>query len=281
MHTIADKKILMLRPCEIKITRSLRDEKDDTYSLYSLAQSIKTVGIITPLNVAKAEDGSFTLISGERRLLAARAIGLRRVPCILHKAENEVLALFTLCENLQRKNLDFFPEAEYIKQVISKYDLSDTKVALSLGIDKNTLLEKLRLLRLSENLRLVIKECHLSEAHARSLLRLPPEKRDLALEYIIKNNLDAFKTDEYITTILNKNDKPKTQIINEKPPVRKSAIGDIRLFANSLSKLTNTLNNSGIDAFIKRTENERYIEYKVRIIKEEMPKISAEQLKIC
>lgn len=281
MHTIADKKILMLRPCEIKITRSLRDEKDDTYSLYSLAQSIKTVGIITPLNVAKAEDGSFTLISGERRLLAARAIGLRRVPCILHKAKDDVLALFTLCENLQRKNLDFFPEAEYIKQVISKYDLSDTKVAFSLGIDKNTLLEKLRLLRLSENLRLVIKECHLSEAHARSLLRLPPENRDLALEYIIKNNLDAFKTDEYITTILNKNDKPKTQIINEKPPIRKSAIGDIRLFANSLSKLTNTLNNSGIDAFIKRTENERYIEYKVRIIKEEMPKISAEQLKIC
>lgn len=281
MHTISDKKILMLRPCEIKITRSLRDEKDDTYSLYSLAQSIRTIGIITPLNVAKAEDGNFTLISGERRLLAARAIGLRRVPCILHKAEDEVLALFTLCENLQRKNLDFFPEAEYIKQVISKYDLSDTKVALSLGIDKNTLLEKLRLLRLSENLRLVIKECHLSEAHARSLLRLPPEKRDLALEYIIKNNLDAFKTDEYITTLLNKNDKPKTQITNEKPPIRKSAIGDIRLFANSLSKLTNTLNNSGIDAFIKRTENERYIEYKVRIIKEEMPKISAEQLKIC
>lgn len=281
MHTIADKKILMLRPCEIKITKSLRNDKDDTYSLYSLAQSIRTIGIITPLNVTKAEDGSFKLISGERRLLAAKAIGLRRVPCILHKAEDEVLALFTLCENLQRKNLDFFPEAEYIKQVITKYDLSHTQVALTLGIDKNSLLEKLRLLRLGENLQLVIKESHLSEAHARSLLRLPPEKRDLTLEYIIKNNLDAFKTDEYVTNILNENKTTKATITTEKPPIRKSAIGDIRLFANSLSKLTSTLNNSGIDAFVKRNENERYIEYKVRIIKEEMPKISAEQLKIC
>ncbi len=280
MHTIADKKILMLKPCEIKITQSFRSDKSDTYSLYSLAQSIKSIGIITPLNVAKSDDGSFILISGERRLLAAKAVGLRRVPCILHKAKSELLALFTLCENLQRENLDFFKEAEYIKQIITKYNLSQEEVALTLGTDKNTLLEKLRLLRLEENLRLVIKECDLTEAHSRSLLRLPPDKRDNALETIIKNNLDPFKTDEYITSLLSeKQIKPTIQA--EKPPVRKSAIGDIRLFGNSLNKLTKTLNDGGIDAYIKRIENERFIEYKVRIIKEEMPKISAEQLKIC
>ncbi len=281
MHTIADKKILMLKPCEIKITQSFRGDKSDTYSLYSLAQSIKSIGIITPLSVTKADNGDFVLISGERRLLAAKAVGLRRVPCIVHKAKSELLALFTLCENLQRENLDFFKEAEYIKQIITKYNLSQTQVALTLGTDKNTLLEKLRLLRLEENLRLVIKECDLSEAHARSLLRLPPEKRDSALEIIIKNSLDPFKTDEYITGILTKTTDIKTPLKSEKPPVRKSAIGDIRLFGNSLNKLTKTLNDAGIDAYIKRTENERFIEYKVRIIKEEMPKISAEQLKIC
>ncbi len=281
MHTIADKKILMLKPCEIKITQSFRGDKSDTYSLYSLAQSIKSIGIITPLSVTKADNGDFVLISGERRLLAAKAVGLRRVPCIVHKAKSELLALFTLCENLQRENLDFFKEAEYIKQIITKYNLSQTQVALTLGTDKNTLLEKLRLLRLEENLRLVIKECDLSEAHARSLLRLPPEKRDSALEIIIKNSLDPFKADEYVTSLLTERQTKKPPTVNEKTPVRKSAIGDIRLFGNSLNKLTKTLCDSGIDAYIKRTENERYIEYKVRIIKEEMPKISAEQLKIC
>lgn len=281
MHTIADKKILMLRPCEIKITKRVRDEKLDTYSLYSLAQSIKTIGIITPLCVSKSDDGSYNLVSGERRLLAAKAAGLRRVPCILHKAKSEVLALFPLCENFQRENPDFFKEAEYIKETLTKYKLSQDTVALTLGTDKNTLLEKLRLLRLEEDLRLGIKESDLSEAHARSLLRLPPEKRDSALEAIIKNNLDPFKTDEYITNILTEKKTEKPPVINQKPPVRKSAIGDIRLFGNSLSKLTKTLCDSGIDAYIKRNENERFIEYKVRIIKEEMPKISAEQLKIC
>ena len=282
MHTIFDRKIIMLKPCEIKIPLKKTSENNDCYSLYSLAQSVKSIGIITPLTVCKNENGKYVLISGQRRLQAAKIVGLRRIPCIIHKAEESEIAIISLVDNLQRESPDFFKMAEEIKQVMEKYKIPRDEITRKLGISKNALLERLRLLRIEPTLRQIISENKLSESHARSLLRLPPERREESLEHIIKNNLDAQLADEYITHLLGQ-DKPlpKEPQKKEPLPVRKSAIGDIRLFGNSLSKLTGILKDSGIDAYIRRTETDRYIEYKVRIKKEELPKISAEQLKIC
>lgn len=288
MHTIISRKILMLKPKEIKVPLFRTRNVDNGYSLYSLADSIKKTGIIVPLAVRKDDNGRYELIFGERRLKAAIMAGLRRVPCVLHDIDLSTSALFSAVENLQRTGLSFFEEALTIKSIILKFKITHAEMAESLGISKNALLEKLRLLRLEENLRRRIEEAGLSESHARSLLSLPPDKREKCLEKIINENMTALKTESFVDEILNPklNEIRKLPDIKEKnttqkPPYRKSSIGDIRLFSNSLQKLTDTLKTAGIDAFVRRIENERYIEYKVRIKKEEPQRENAEQLKIC
>lgn len=286
MHTIQNRKLLMLRPKDITLPLLRYRKEVNGYALYSLAESIKQTGIITPLSVRKTENGKYELISGERRLKAAILVGLRRVPCVLHEVDAATAAVYSVVENLSRKNLTFFEEAQSIKSIIVKYRITHIEMALKLGISQNSLLEKLRLLRLDENLRRRIEDALLSESHARSLLSLPPEKREKALEVIINENLTALQTEVFINELLNPKPVAKKALAentskSDKAPCRKSAIGDIRLFSNSLQKLTDTLKNSGIDAFIRRTENERYIEYKVRIPKEEPQREIAEQLKIC
>ena len=137
---------------------------------------------------------------------------------------------------------------------------------------------KLRLLKLPHELRERILSAALTERHARALLRLPEDKRSGALDKIIADSLNLTDTENLIEGILN---PPQEQALPESPaPIRKSAIGDIKLFANSLSKLVCTMQNAGIEAHSRKHETDSYIEYKVRINKNaQEPKYS--QLKIC
>ncbi len=281
MHTIQNKKLLMLRPRDIKIPLFRARKCDEGYSLYSLAESIKQSGIIEPLVIRKNENGKYELICGERRLKAAIMAGLRRVPCVLHDIDSSAAAVFSVIENFGRKNLSFFEEAEVIKQIIVKHRITQAEMAQRLGVSNSALLERLRLLRLGDHIRSRIEEAGLSESHARTLLRVVPEKREEVLESLIDRNMTALQAEVYVNEMLSPKPTQAENIVIKKPPQRKSAIGDIRLFSNSLQKLAETLKNSGIDAYTRRTENDRYIEYKVRIKKDEPRSDAAEQLRIC
>lgn len=281
MHTISEKKLLMLRPEELKTSGNQPRKSFDQYELKLLADSISSSGIIQPLAVRKTEDGKYELIAGERRLKAAKMAGLRRVPCVLHKTDDSTAALYAMVENLQRSNLDFFEEAFGIERLITVYGMSQTEVAARLGIAQSTLSNKLRLLRLDEELRGQISSSGLTERHARALLRLPAEKRKSALDCIIAQGMTLKQSETYIEECLNPKPSEATQKNEPEKPFRKSAIGDVRLFSNSLSKLLDTLQNAGIDARSHKYENDKYIEYKVRIKKEQSQILRAEQLKIC
>lgn len=283
MHTIADKKLLMLKPEEIKTSRNQPRKVFDEYDLKHLAESIASSGIIQPLSVRKSDDGRYELIAGERRLRAAIMAGMRRVPCVLHKADDTTAALYALMENLQRSNLSFFEEAEALEKLIMKYGMSQSEVAARLGIAQSTLSNKLRILRLDEDVRQRIYDSGLTERHARALLRLSAEKRQTALDKIIADEMNLAQTEALVKSMLEEAlptpplPIPAEEEKNEKP-LRRAAIGDVRLFSNSLSKLVDTLQSAGINAYSKKYETEKYVEYKVRI-KKEAPK-SADQMKI-
>lgn len=278
MHTITDKKLLMLRPEEIIPAAHQPRKTFDQYDLKLLADSIASSGIIQPLIVRKNELGGYELIAGERRLRAAVMAGLRRVPCVLHKTDDSTAALYSVIENLQRKNLSVFEEARGIEGLIISYGMSQSQVAAGLGIAQSTLSNKLRLLRLSPELQEAIISAGLTERHARALIKLPENLRKAALEHIIAEGMSLNQTEEYVDALL----APTTVEIPEEPkPLRKYSIGDVRLFSNSLTKLLTTLQNAGIDAHSRKYENDKYIEYKVRIRKEEPALAVAEQLRIC
>ena len=278
MYTFSDKKLVMLKPSEIKASPNQPRKSFDEYELKSLSDSIQASGIIQPLIIRKTLDGGYQLIAGERRLKAAMMAGLRRVPCVIHKTDDETAALYSILENLQRSNLTVFEEAEGINRLISEYGISQSEAAARLGISQSGLSNKLRLLNLSDNIKERISSARLTERHARALLKLPEEKREEALDRIIAEGLTVSQTEQYILSIINPKEKP--QVAEQDEPVRKSAIGDVRLFSNSLSKLLSTLQNSGIDAKSRKYETEKYIEFKVRIRKGS-DSDRFKQLKIC
>ncbi|MBQ8741510.1 MAG: ParB/RepB/Spo0J family partition protein [Clostridia bacterium] len=277
MHTFADKKLLMLKPDDIIPNENQPRKVFDTYELQSLADSIAANGIIQPLTVRKTEGGKYSLIAGERRLRAAKMAGLRRIPCVLHRTSDLVASLYAITENMQRSDLNCFEEAIAIQTLINDFRLTQAEAAVQLGMANSTVSNKLRLLKLSSEIQDRILSANLTERHARALLRLSPEQRDNALDKIIADGLNLSQTEELIENILN----PVVDETPEEPavkPVRKAAIGDIKLFSNSLSKLLCTMQNAGITANSRKSETEKYIEYKVRIFKNPP---QYDQLKIC
>lgn len=278
MHTFADKKLLMLKPDDIIPCPNQPRKIFDTYELQSLADSIAANGIIQPLTVRKTEGGKYSLIAGERRLRAAKMAGLRRVPCVLHRTSDLVASLYAITENMQRCDLNYFEEALAIQTLINDFRLTQAEVAIQLGMANSTVSNKLRLLKLSDKIRDRLLAANLTERHARALLRLNPEQREDALDKIIANGLNLTQTEALIEDILNPEQIVSQPSDEPQKPIRKSAIGDIKLFSNSLSKLLCTMQNAGITAQSRKSENDKYIEYKVRIFKNEP---QYDQLKIC
>jgi len=276
MHTIAGKKLLMLRPDEILISQERKHRIYDEYELKRLADSISINGIVEPICIRRVS-GNYELIAGERRLCAAKLAGLRRIPCVLHKTNDISAAFYSVIENLQRRNPNPFDEAESIKCLIDSFCLTQTEAAIRLGISQSALTAKLKLLNLDTTLRNRIIAAGVSERHACALLRIEQYKRNEVLDKIIAEGLTARQTEEVIEQLL----KPKPQNENDSAePVRKVAIGDLRLFTNSLIKLVDTLQNAGIDVQFKSSENEKSIEYKIRVRKESLH-TPCRQLKIC
>lgn len=283
MHTIGEKRIRMLKPREIKRPQTNLRTNIDKRELNLLRDSISASGVLQPLLVRKIKRGKYELVSGNRRLLAAIMLGLRRVPCVVHNATEKDALLYSLTENLQTKGLLFFDEANAINLLITRYGMSREEVALHLGISQTELYSKLQLLRFDEKSARRITEAGLSENHALALLKLPVVGRTSVLDTVIENKFTLSETEEYIFSLLN----PPIQRVEktetapkEEMPIRKYAIGDPRLFSNSLIKLVETLKDSGVKVSFRKTENDTHLEYKIRIKKETAQKDEQLQLKL-
>lgn len=278
MHTISDKKLLMLRPEELSVGQRIITRRLDEYDLKSLADSISSCGIIQPLAVRRV-DGEFKLISGERRLKAAIIAGLRRIPCILYKADDCTCALYSLIENFQRADPDPFEQARAIEGLVEDYGISHSEAAARLGIAESALKRRLSLLELDCDIQAKITAASLTERYARSLLKIAPEEREAVLDKIIADGMTQKQAEDYTAHILNGNQAEEKEAAKPEKPYRKAAIGDVRLFSNSLTKLVDTMRNSGVSVQMRRQETDKYTEYRVRIKKEVQN--TAAQLRIC
>lgn len=228
--------------------------------LDALADSIRNNGIIQPLVVRKNNNDEYELISGERRLRAAVKVGLETVPCVLMSVSDNDSALFAIIENIQRDNLNYFEEAESISRLVNDFSMTQEEISKRLGKSQSYLSNKLRLLRLSDELRSVILENSLSERHARALLRLEGDiDRLKALLEIIEKNMNVSETDKYIDSIVT----PVKQ--KSRPKFRK--LKDIKLFINTINHAVDTMRNAGIKAVSEENETSDYIEYVIRIPK--------------
>ena len=234
----------------------------DYNELEGLAVSIRTNGILQPINVRKNSDGSYELISGERRLRAARMVGMSKIPCIVMDVSDEQSALFAIIENVQRQNLDFFEEAVAIERLMTEYGLSQDEIAEKLGKAPSTLSNKLRLLRLPEEIRDKISYAGLSERHARALLTLPDNNtRKRVLDIVIERHLTVAETERLIQDVHRRRKGPR------KPQTK--AYKDMRIFLNTLNHAVDIIRKAGIEADTAKSETDEYFEYVIRISKPE------------
>ena len=255
---ISDIPIIKIRPNKAQPRKQFNEDE-----LSALSQSIKENGILQPLTVRKVSPSEFELIAGERRLRASVLAGLRKVPCIVIKCSDKESAIYALLENLQRCDLGMFEEARGISKLIRRYGLTQEEAAARLGKSQSTIANKLRLLRLTYEEQEWIVNAGLSERHARALLRLSDEKiRREALSKIISENLNTQQAENLISILLNSCPKPE-----KKTGSSKAVIKDVRIFVNTINKAIDTMRLAGIDAQSNKTDTEDFIEYTIRIPK--------------
>lgn len=241
-------------PCQ---PRRVMDEEE----LSELAKSIKQYGLIAPIAVRKISNGEFELISGERRLRACKKIGLLKVPAVIIDVMRTDSAILAIIENIQRKDLDYLEEGEAYAALLTEHGLTQEELAEKLGKNQSTIANKVRLLKLSPHIRLLLRKYNLSERHARALLRLPDDNTRLrALSVIAEKNLNVTKTEEYIERLLT---PPK----QKKEPGGIRIFKDVRIFSNTIKQAVDIMKRSGLDAKAIKTENDEFIEYNIKIPK--------------
>lgn len=227
--------------------------------LTSLAKSIARDGIIQPLSVRKRGE-DFELISGERRLRAAKMAGFQSVPCILFETSERNSALMALIENIQRSDLNFFEEAEALDNLVNIYGMTQGDAALRLGMAQSTVANKLRLLRLPEDERKLINAMGLTERHARALVQLERKQdRLFVLDRINKQGLNVEKTDKLVKSILGQSKTRQSYL--KRAPVLK----DVRLFMNTVNKAVEVMKLAGVDANATKKQKGNIIEYVITI----------------
>ncbi|WP_322175333.1 ParB/RepB/Spo0J family partition protein [Acutalibacter caecimuris] len=234
--------------------------------LRSLSQSIVENGLLQPVTVRR-EGGQYYLIAGERRLRACKLAGLKEIPAIISDCEPEDSAVLALLENVQRRDLQMFEQANAILSLIREWQITQEEAARRLGMSQSYLANKIRLLKLSPDEQAEIIQNKLTERHARALLRVDDiELRQRLLKAIISRGLNVAQTEELIAGNL----RPKE-------PVRKArrtfVAKDIRLFINTIDHAVDAMKTAGIQAQTERKETEDYIECVVRI-----PKLSRVQV---
>ena len=194
----------------------------DPEAIATLAESIRQYGVLNPLTVRRTANGGYELVAGERRLRAARVAGLTDVPCLLINADGEDSSVIALVENLQRRDLDFFEEANGFKRLIEQFGLTQEEAARKVGKTQSAVANKLRLLRLSQqNMELI--RC---------------------------------RTEEYIDEFLKAKENPQPVVEPESGKHVVRLFKDVRFFLNTLNRAVGVMVDAGIGATVKQQESD-------------------------
>ena len=233
----------------------------DDDALEELASSIREFGIIQPLLLRPISSG-FELIAGERRLRAAKLAELSSVPAIVKNFSDKEAAELAMIENLQREDLHYLDEALGFQQLLANFGFTQEELARRVGKNQSTIANKLRLLKLSEDIRKVILEYNLTERHARALLKLDTEQIQFGvLRDIQAKKLNVRETEELVERVSRQAEpaKPKQNIVR--------MIKDVRIFLNTINSVINQMKKAGMKIKVEQTQDDEAVYLKLKIPK--------------
>ena len=185
----------------------------DEGSLYELAQSIKSQGVmqpilVRPLSTGAAEPGQYEIIAGERRFRAAQLAGLSEVPVLVKAVADEAAAVMALIENIQREDLNPLEEAQGLQRLVRDFGLTHEQAAQAVGRSRSAASNLLRLLNLTEAVQQMLLAGDLEMGHARALLALPAAGQVMAAQEIAARKLSVREAERLVTRQAREDEAP-------------------------------------------------------------------------
>ena len=170
----------------------------DEGSLYELAESIRSQGVMQPILVRPIDGGRYEIIAGERRFRAAKLAGLERVPVLVREVPDESAAVMALIENIQREDLNPLEEAQGLQRLVGEFHLTHEQAAQAVGRSRSAATNLLRLLQLTEPVQSLLLAGDLDMGHARALLALPAAQQVMAAQQIVARQLSVREAEKLV-----------------------------------------------------------------------------------
>lgn len=233
----------------------------DDQKIEELSRTIHTHGIIQPIVVREFEHDTFEIIAGERRWRAMKKLGWDLAPAIIKNFNDTETASVALIENLQREELSPIEEAIAYGKLLELHQLTQEALAQRLGKGQSTVANKLRLLKLPQEVQDALLNKTITERHARSLIPLKDsEKQVRLLTEIIEKGLNVKQTEDRVVKLLEQTqEKPK--------PKRKAFSKDMRIAVNTIRQSLLMVSDNGINLDAKEEEFDEYYQFTIKIPK--------------
>ncbi|AIY06978.1 chromosome partitioning protein [Planococcus sp. PAMC 21323] len=234
----------------------------DEEKIEELARTIHVHGVIQPIVVRNSgNEGEYEIIAGERRFRAMKSLEWTEVPAIIRNLSDKETASIALIENLQREELTSIEEAHAYRNLLDIQEITQEALAQRLGKGQSTVANKLRLLKLPEEIQTALLNRLLTERHARALLQVKDaEQQKKLFDETIEESLNVKQLEAKVIKLLST--EPK------KPKARKKAFSrDMRIAMNTIKESLSMVSKSGIDLTTEEEEHEEYYQITVKIPK--------------
>lgn len=218
----------------------------DEKALQELAESIKLHDIIQPVTVSKLPSGKYRLISGERRLRAAKLAGIKDIPAYIRQANDSQLLELALLENLQREDLNAMEISLSYKRMMEELDYTQEQVAERMGKDRSTVANFIRLLKLPPDIQLAVRNGELSMGHARALVNVDTIDKQLYIFKEIKEKgLSVRQTEALVRNLYKQNGAVKKSSKSHLAPAFQRIEDKLASHFSTRVKLRHSRNGSG------------------------------------
>ena len=237
MDNEKERQIVILNIDDILPNRFQPRIKFNDQAINELAESIKIYGVIQPIVVRKISD-KYEIIAGERRYKAATLAGKTTIPAIVTTLDDRNGAEIALIENIQREDLSPIEEAKAYQTLMKQYHYSQNELAKIVGKKQSTIANKLRLLKLNDDVIFAVDKKQITERHARAMLSVDKDKQVEILKEVLKRKLNVAQTESLI--------QKKPKIKKPKPNQKKSISKNVKIALNTIQQATDMIERTGI-----------------------------------
>ena len=234
--------------------------------LREMADSIREQGVIQPISVRKLGYDKYQLIAGERRLRATKMAGLKTIPVFIRVANDEQMLELALTENIHRENLNAIEIAISYQRLIDECKLTQEKLSDKLGKNRSTIANFLRLLKLSPEVQIALRDEYITMGHARALIPLETAKlQTKVLKQIIRQVLNVRQVEQLVRKMLNQEPGTTKEKVGEGIPEKYKELPAV-LSRKFSAKVSLKRNNKGKGSIVINFNGDSELEKIISII---------------